>query len=460
MEDPAASGKPGIDCYDRRAVIQTQYAKSAGASLAFQVTGTGEPTLLYVPGAVSHLIMETNYPVAARYLDGLARFSRLVKFDKRGAGLSDLGDIPPTIAAQVPDVEAVRGASDSDRVALYGLSQGAAVALLYTRQFPERVSHLILVEGICCDARDPTAPLSPDNVLMDWDGFFASASRDFAGFTRDFARICFPHAEPESLDEFANFFQVTTTPASFKALWRGVLGLDLRPILKEINVPTLVIHTRGDRHHPVEQGRHMAEQIPGARYLEIDSDSHLPNLEEEHVPEILTAIEAFLTGTVRHTAERRVATILFTDIVASTQQQHARGDEAWRDLLERHAANTVRLVQQFGGRVVEAPGDGAMAEFPSPGEALRAARALVQSAREEGIQVRAGLHAGEVYDVKGRLIGLCVNCAARTVAEAGADEIFATGVVHGLVEGSGFEFDDRGEFDLKGIGRRRLLCLQ
>lgn len=441
-------------------MAQTQYTKSEGVSLAYQVTGEGELNLLYVPGAMSHLISEVNVPAGARYIEGLSRFCRLIRFDKRGTGLSDLGEIPPTIEAQVPDVETIRRASCSNRVALYGLSQGAAVSLLYAWRYPERVSHLILVEGICCDAADPTLPLSSDNALTDWDAFFASADRDFGLFTLEFARVCFPEADAETQERFAIFLQVTLSPASFRALWHGVVGLDLRHLLKEITVPTLVIHARGDRHHPVEQGRYIAEHVTGARYLELDSQAHLPNMEEKQVSGMLAMIEEFLTGTVCYTAERRLTTILFTDIIGSTARQRSSGDLAWRDTLELHDTNTRRIVERFAGRVVDIQGDGAMVEFSSPGEALRAARALIQSAHEEGIQIRVGIHAGEVYDAEDTLVGMCVNHAARVVSEAVADEILTTSVVQGLVDGSGFDFRDRGEFDLKGIGRRRLLSLK
>ncbi len=441
-------------------MIQTRYAKSGGVSLAYQTTGDDELNLILVPGAVAGLTGATDVPANARYIEGLSRFCRLTRFDKRATGMSEFGEIPPTIEAQVPDVDTIRQATGAERVALYGLSQGAAVSLLYAQRFPDRVSHLILVEGVCCDAVDPEQPLSQENVLMDWNAFFESAESDFAGFTMDVARWAFPSFPVEAQERMADILQRTATPKSCRALWQGVVGLDLRPILKEIAVPTLVIHARGDRHHPVAQGRYMAKHIPGARYVELDSDCHLPNMDGKQVPEMLVAIEEFLTGTVHHTAERRVAAILFTDIVGSTDHQRSRGDLAWRDALKMHQANTKKIVEQFGGRVVDSQGDGEMSEFSVPGQALRAARVLLHSAHEEGVQIRAGVHAGEVYDVEGRLIGICVNHAARVIAEADPDEILTTGIVQGLVEGSDFEFVDRGEFDLKGIGRRRLLSLK
>jgi class 3 adenylate cyclase len=213
------------------------------------------------------------------------------------------------------------------------------------------------------------------------------------------------------------------------------------------------------RHHPVAHGRYLAEHIPGARYLELATDFHVPGVDPAISDQIATAIEEFLTGSIRHTAERRFATVLFTDIVDSTAQQRERGDRVWRAILEAHEATSRRLVERFGGRVVEVEGDGLMAAFPTAGESLRAARAIVGTAREQGVRIRAGLHAGEVYEAGGRLFGICISVAARVAAQAAADEVLATELVQGLVEGSDIGFTPHGEFELKGVGLRRLVRL-
>ena len=331
--------------------------------------------------------------------------------------------------------------------------------MLYALEHPERVSHLILAEGVVCDARDPYQPLSQENRLADWDEFFGRLDDDFADFSQRFARNAFPDAPDGTLEGFTEFLRATASPATFRALWQGIVGLDLRPRLAGLSVPTLVIHARGDRHHPVAHGRFYADHIPNARYFEVDSTSHVPMATEAASDQILAAIEEFLTGRVENVAARRFATLLFTDIVDSTAQQQQRGDLAWKGLLEAHHGDAQRLVTQFGGRVVELLGDGLLAEFPVPGEALRAARALANAARGQGIRIRAGLHAGEVYEVGNRLLGICVNTASRVADRAGPDEVLATELVRGLVEGSGFAFDPAGEFELKGIGPRQLLRL-
>jgi len=440
-------------------VGQIQYLKSGDVSIAYRVEGSGEPTTLFVPGAISNMALEAMDPALARFGERTARISRTVRFDKRGTGLSDRGTLALGIEDQVPDIEAVRLAVGAERVALHGLSQGSAVALLYALQYPERTSHLILSEGLVCDAADPYQPMSPENVLTDWEEFFGDLDDDFAGFSQRFARAAFPDSPEEALAGMTEFLQATASPATFRALWQGIVGLDLRPRLSEISVPTLVIHAAGEHHHPVAHGRYFAEHIPNARYLELDSNRHVPMTDEDMGDQIAAAIEELLTGTVEHTAARRFATVLFTDIVGSTEQQQRRGDAAWKTLLEAHHGEAGRLVAQFGGRVVELLGDGVLAEFQVPGEALRSARALAESARQQGLRIRAGLHAGEVYEVGERLLGICVNTAARVADRAGPDEVLVTELIRGLVEGSGFEFAVAGEFELKGIGLRRLLRL-
>ena len=440
-------------------MARTQYVKSEGVSLAYQVLGEAGPNLLHVPGAISNLALEDNIPANAGYFERLSRFCRVVRFDKRGTGLSDPGATPPTVHQQVPDVEAVRRATSSEQVDLYGLSQGAAVAVLYASAFPARTTHLILVNGVCCDARDPHLAISDENRLLNWGEFFARLEGDFESFTRDLAVKCFPDFEPAVHDAFAGFFRATAGPATFASLWRGIMGLDLRPVLRDVAVPTLVLHARRDRHHPVAQGRYLAEHIPGAQYLELDTSAHVPHHDAPVAPQMLAAIEKFLTGTVCHTADRVLVTVLFTDIVDSTAQQRAQGDRAWRSLLESYEAATRRLVEQFGGRVVKFQGDGVMAVFPTPGEGLRAGREMVVAARDLGIDMRAGVHAGEAYEVDGDLFGTCVNVAARVVEQAGRGEVLTTDIVRGLLEGSGFAFADIGDVDLKGIGPRRLVRL-
>ena len=228
-------------------VTETRYVKSGEVSLAYRVYGEGETTLLVVPGAISNMMLEDLAPDIARYFERISRFCRLVRFDKRGTGLSDRSGTALTLTDQIPDVDAVRRAVGSERVALYGLSQGAAVAVLYALEHPDRVSHLILAEGVVCDSRDPNQPSSPGNELVDWDEFFADLDDDFGAFSRRFTEICFPDRAEEVLAGVVAMLRGSASPAAFRALWQGIMGLDLRSRLKEISVPTLVLHAHPGR---------------------------------------------------------------------------------------------------------------------------------------------------------------------------------------------------------------------
>ena len=235
-------------------MLTTKYVKSEGVSLAYRIAGDAGPTLLHVPGALGNLALEEQGPNGLRYFERISRFCRAVRFDKRATGLSDRSAAPPTLAQQVPDVEAVRQAVSAEQVAVSGLSQGAAVAILYTLRFPERVTHLILVDGVCCDTRDPYLPMSQENTLEDWSRFFGLMQGDFEAFTRSFASICFPGTPAAFQVVVAEALKATANPSAFEALWRGIVEIDLRPALKEISCPTLVLHARGDQHHPVAHG--------------------------------------------------------------------------------------------------------------------------------------------------------------------------------------------------------------
>ena len=438
--------------------MPTQYVTSEGLSLAYQVRGNG-PALLHLPGAISHLAMEDAHPGFARYSERLGRFCRLIRFDKRGTGLSDRSLRPTTIEQQLVDVEAVRQATGADQAAIVGHSHGASLAALYAATYPEHVTHLILVNGVCCNAADPFAPLSDENQLMDWDRTLEVMATDFPRWSRAFARLAFPNARGGALDSIIEYVQATASPGAFQSIWRGMQSMDLRPSLRRITAPTLVMYSRGDRLVPPSHSRYFAEHIADARIIELATNTHLLMADEKPAAQCVVAIEEFLLGSASHSAERVVVSVLFTDIVDSTGQQQARGDQAWSGVRKAFETESTRQVAQYGGRVVQFLGDGIMAAFPAPGDALRAAQALVADAEAQGFQIRAGMSTGEAYDVDGELHGTCVTIAARVSAHAGPSELLTTEVVQGLVEGSGFRFEPIGAVDLKGLGPRRLVRL-
>lgn len=445
-----------------------RYVTSEGVSLAYQIVGAGEPTLLHIPGAVSNLALENSTPEMQAWYGDLSRFGRVIRFDKRGTGLSDRSVRPTTMEQQLPDIEAIREATATDRAILWGLSQGAPLAALYTVAYPEHVTRLILVEGVTCDARDPYLPLSDTNLLYDWEQSLEAMERNFAAWVNAFADLVAPGATPESRDLVVAFLQATASPAAYKTIWRGLMGFDIRPLLRRIDVPTLVVHATGDRLYSVQHGRYLAEHIAGARLLELETDAHVPWMDETVRPELLAAVEEFITGSVTEpvrdrsgapTQDRVIVTVLFTDIVNSSAQQRAAGDAAWRTTRTAFETNTQRIVEHHRGRVVQFTGDGVMAVFPSPGDGLRAAQALRVDARALGVDIRAGLNTGEAYEAGDQLHGVCVTIAARVAAQAGAGEILTTEVVGALVEGGDFTFTAHSEVELKGIGPRRLVRL-
>ncbi len=438
---------------------RTQYVNSDGVSIAYQVLSESGSTLLNIPGLVSHLGFEDSMPVVARYFEHLSRFSRVIRFDKRGQGLSDRMSRPPTVEQQVRDIEAICAATGTERTILHGISHGAAIAVLYAIAHPDRVSHLILTAGLCGDFHDPFGPFSDDNALTDWDRALRALDRDYGRYAEGLARVSHPTSSEPERREFIAYLQSASSASALAGMIRSLIGFDIRSLLPRIQVPTLVFHSAHDQIAPVHHGRYFAEHIPDATLHVIDSHSHTPFADEHAMPLLVAAIEEFVTGQVRHTGDRVVVSVLFTDIVDSTAQQKTRGDSAWRTLRENFEARSTRCVEQFFGRIASFTGDGIMAEFPAPGDALRAAKALVADARDLDIQIRAGIHAGEAYRIGEDLSGTCVNIAARVSAAAGASEILTTEAVRGMVEGGGFAFDDAGEHDLKGIGSRQLVRL-
>lgn len=437
----------------------TQYVNSDGVSIAYQVLSEQGPTLLNIPGIVSNLAYDDVVPVVSRYFAHLGRFARVIRLDRRSQGLSDRASQPPTMEQQVCDIEAVRAATGTDRMAIHGISHGAAVAVLYTLAHPDRVTHLILTAGLCADTDDPSLPMTKDNALTDWDRTAASIERNFAGWVRIFVKLVQPGADGAAAEQMITYFQTAGSASTFSATFRGLQGFDVRDLLPQVRVPTLVLHCREDAIAPLSHGRYYAEHIPGAHLHVMEGDTHLPFSDDKCMPQLVRAIESHLTGSVRQTGERVVVSVLFTDIVDSTAQQRTRGDGAWRTLRENFEARSQRCVGQFSGRIVDFTGDGIMAEFATPGDTLRAAQALLADARELGIDIRAGVHAGEAYRIGNDLSGTCINIAARVSAAAGANEILTTEAVRGMVEGGGFTFDSAGEHDLKGIGPRQLVRL-
>lgn len=439
------------------------YAQSEGVSLGYQVNGEGSPTILWVPGAFSNLAISRYFPPVVEWQTFLARFGRLVTFDKRGTGVSDQSVRPISLDQQVADVEAVRVAAGAETAVVCGLSQGAPLAILYALAYPERVKALILLEGVCCDAADPYSALSDQNTLFDWGPSLTALDSDFAGWCWAFAERVLPDTGPDIYDAVVEYMQATASPASHRFIWRSLMGFDIRPMLRHVHQPTLVIHTNEDQMYSVQHGRYIADHIPRAEYIELSSKSHVPYFDSNIVPQMFDKIENFVSSlpseSIDTSSARVVTTVLFSDIVDSAEQQRVFGDDLWTTERGTFEKNSREIIEQARGRVIQFTGDGVMAAFDVPGDSLRAAHRLVQDAEQLGHPIRVGVHTGEVHRSGGDLHGLAVTIASRVASQGKAGEILTTPVVQGIVEGGDFEFSDLGEVDLKGIGTRRILRL-
>jgi class 3 adenylate cyclase len=414
------------------------------------VIGEGDLDLLWVAGFVSNVELAWEEPLLARFLNRLARFSRLIIFDKRGTGLSDRVSRSelPTLEERMDDVLAVLAAAGSERAGVMGHSEGGNLAVLYAATYPERVNALVTT-GIFAKRR-----WSPD---YPWAERTEERERYIAGLEQrwgtdsDVERIA-PSAarDPAFAKRLATYFRQSASPGDAAALLRMNTDIDIRAVLPTISVPTLVLHRTGDLDANIEEGRWLASQIPGAKFVELPGDDHLPWVGDQD--RILEEAERFLTGGLAPVEPDRIlATILVTDIVGSTERAAELGDRAWRELLDRHHAIVREELRRFRGEEVDTAGDGFLATFDGPGRAIRAAVAIRDGLEQSEIGVRCGLHTGECERLGGKIAGIAVHMAARIAATAEPGEIRVSGTVRALVAGSGIEFSDRGSVALKGV---------
>jgi class 3 adenylate cyclase/alpha-beta hydrolase superfamily lysophospholipase len=428
---------------------ETRYAKSGGVHIAYQVVGAG-PDLILVPGWISHVEMMWEEPALARYLERLASFSRLIMIDKRGTGLSDPVSLDrvPTLEQRMDDVRAVMDAVDSERAALLGVSEGGPMNILFAATYPERTSALVLLGTFARAVEGDDYPIgvAPERL----DDFLEQLAENWGDGQSLWNLAPSVAADERMRASWARFERMSASPGAATTLLRMVADIDVRHILSSVHVPTLVLHRTGDTFVPLAQGRYLAEHIPGARFVELPGTDHLYFVGD--TGPLLDEVEVFLTGQrQQHEADRVLATVLFTDIVDSTRHAAELGDRRWRDLLDSHDALVRRQVERFRGRAVKGTGDGVLATFDGPARAIRSACAIVEAARQLGVELRAGLHTGEC-EVRGDdLGGIAVHIGARVAAMAAPGEVLASSTVKDLVAGSGLRFADRGSHVLKGV---------
>ena len=436
----------------------TRYARSPdGASIAFQVHGEGALDLVFVPGFVSHVELIWEEPAIARFLNRLASFSRLIVFDKRGQGLSDRLGRPPTLEETMDDVGAVMDAAGSERAAIFAISEGGPMAALFSATYPERVASLVLYGTF---ARMLKAEDFPEGVsVRRFEGWSRLVREEWGGAVTVDLWAPSEAGNPEFERWWSRLLRQGASPAGALELMNLYRELDVRAALPAIGAPTLVLHRADDQIVPARQGCALAQRIPGSRYVELPGPDHLPMVGDQAA--LLDEVEEFLVGSRgAHDAERALATILFTDIVGSTETAARLGDRRWRDLLERHDATVRRELAVHRGREVKTMGDGFLATFDGPARAIRCATAIKAELQRSGVEIRSGIHSGEVETIGGDVGGMAVNIGARVGALAGPGEVLVSSTVRELVVGSGIEFEERGTHRLKGApGEWRLFAV-
>ena len=427
---------------------KTQYARSGNVSIAYQVVGDGPIDVLYVPGYISHVELVWEVPPAVHIIERLASFARVIMFDKRGNGLSDPVEGSITLEERMDDLRAVMDAAGSTSAAILGVSEGAPLSILYAATYPERTSALVLYGAMARSTWAPDYPwATPAEDLLE-------ASLEMTPYLYEGAMIevMAPSLQddPQAVETFAKFQRYGATPAMLAQSYLMFMDIDVRAVLPSINVPTLVLHRKGDRAVNHHGAAWMATQIPGARYVELPGIDH--TMYAGDADAVIDEIEEFLTG-VRRAVEvdRVLATVMFTDIVGSTMLASEMGDRAWRDLLDQQNTVLRRELARFRGVEVKTLGDGMLVTFDGPARAIRCGLALVEAVKPLGIEIRVGLHTGEVELVGDDVAGIAVHIAARVGAKAGASEVLVSGTVKDLVAGSGIAFAERGEHELKGV---------
>jgi pimeloyl-ACP methyl ester carboxylesterase len=430
---------------------EIRYAKSDGVHIAYQVIGDGPLDLVVVPGWVSNIDCFWEEPSMAQFLKRLGSFARLILFDKRGTGLSDRITSTPTLEERMDDVRAVMEAVGSEKAALLGYSEGGPMCALFAASYPRRTHSLIMIGAY---ARRLQAPgYTCGHSRKENEAFIEMIRSGWGGPVGLETRAPDLMADAAFKNWWARLLRNGSSPSAAVALARMNAEIDVRHVLTTIQVPTLVLHRTGDRAIPVACGRSMAEQIPGAKFIELPGNDHLPWA--GNADEILDEVQAFLTGVRQGPQPDRVLlTVMFVDMVDSTRHAAAMGDQRWHSLLARYHAMIRNELAFYKGREVDNAGDGFLATFDGPARAIRSACAIRGAVAELGISVRVGLHTGECELQGEKPEGIAVHIGARVASIAGADEVLVSSTVKDLVAGSGLQFDDQGLHELKGVPGR------
>ena len=455
MTCEVAGDAPALEQVTRETVrVQpvTQYARSSDVSIAYQVVGEGSVDLVWIPSMAHHVELNWENPMVARFLRRLASIARVLVFDKRGTGMSDRLAGGETLEVRMDDIRAVMDAVGSERAVISGLGDAGPLAVLFAATYPERTSGLVLIHTSPRFVRSPALPWQPARAERErQDEHMVRHYGDYDFIAEGFRRAS-PSATEEEVKAFARVMRLSVSPGSLAAYLRTNLDVDVCDVLPLIQVPTLVIQRT--QVFDVRSGRYLAAQIPGARLVELPGRDFAPQAGDPD--RLLAELEQFLAEVAEGKAwqgepDRVLATVLFTDIVGSTEKAAALGDRAWRELLERHHDAIRRQLGRFRGQEVDTAGDGFFATFDGPARAIQCAWAIRDDLGELGLEVRSGLHTGECERVGEKVVGIAVHIGARVAAVARPGEVLVSRTVKDLVAGSGIELDDRGEHELKGI---------
>jgi class 3 adenylate cyclase/pimeloyl-ACP methyl ester carboxylesterase len=431
------------------AIPATRYVKSDDIHVAYQVLGEGPLDLLLVPGFVSHIEAVWQSVEASAFLRRLASFCRLILFDKRGTGMSDRGSQNFTLEQRMHDVRAILDEVGSQRAVLFGVSEGGPMSLLYAATYPERTAALVLYGTYAKRSWTPDYPWGWKDEQ--WDAFLGNMERNWgtpegisvAMWAPSFAK------DRHTAERMASYYRAAASPGAAVAIMRMNRDIDVRDVLPAIRTPTLVLHRAAERVLEVAHARYLARHIAGAKLVELPGADHVWWADGGA---LLDPIEQFLTGKRQaHEAERVLATVLFADIVGSTERAAALGDLSWRQLLEAFYAGVREVLQQYRGREISTAGDGFLAAFDGPARAIRCAGALRDAVHALGLEVRCGLHTGECELVGDDLAGIAVHIGARVAALAAPGEVLVSQTVRDLVAGSGLALEERGTHALKGV---------
>ena len=431
-------------------VPSTHYVKSDDVYIAYQVFGEGSLDLIFVPGFVSNIEAVWQSPNRSRFFRRLASFCRVIIFDKRGTGMSDRSSQIFTLEQRMHDVQSILNEVGSERAALFGISEGGPMSLLYAATYPERTSALVLYGAYAKRSWSTDYPFGWKDAK--WNSVLGNIEHYWGTPQGISVTMWAPSiaGDPRAAEGLASYFRASASPGAAAAIMKMNREIDVRHILPATRVPTLILHRTAERVIDVEHARYMAQRIPGAKLVELPGEDHMAWFGDQDL--ILDEVEQFLTGSRHaHEPERVLATVLFVDIAGSTARAAALGDNSWRELLETFYARVREVLHQYRGREINTSGDGLLATFDGPARAVRCASAIRDTVRSLHLEVRCGVHTGECEIVGNDIAGIAVHTGARVASIAAPSEVLVSQTVRDLVAGSGLILEEYGTYTLKGV---------